>query len=71
LWGDLSASASSIDPARITLIDVSISHDNVTVRPEPVEACPELGEGGISEWAQGFDKALLSEVEGLSPNGSR
>jgi len=26
---------------------------------------------GLSEWAQGFDKALLSEVEGLSPNGSR
>ncbi len=25
----------------------------------------------ISEWAQGFDKALLSEVEGLSLNGSR
>ena len=57
-------------------IDVSVSHDNVAVRPdrEPVERSK-----GIFEWVQGrfgklrtgFDKALLSEVEGLSPNGSR
>jgi hypothetical protein len=26
---------------------------------------------GLSERAQGFEKALLSLVEGLSPNGSR
>jgi len=32
-------------------------------------ACRTI-EGHI-QWAQGFDKALLSKVEGLSPNGSR
>jgi hypothetical protein len=38
-------------------IDVSITHDKATVRPELVEACHELAEWGLSEWAQGFDKA--------------
>jgi hypothetical protein len=40
------------------LIEFSIAHDKVPVRPdrEPVERSK-----GMSEWAQGFDK--------LSPNG--
>jgi hypothetical protein len=31
---------------------------------EPVERSKAM-----SEWAQGFDKPVLSEVDGLSPNG--
>ena len=38
----------------------------MTVRPEPVEARPELAEWGRRSW---FDRALLSKVERLTTNG--
>jgi hypothetical protein len=51
------------------IFDVSITDDCVPVRPELVEGQVRVGAGATAALGIGFDKALLSNVEGLSPNG--